>query len=109
MRTARAEPYPQVNALRSRYFQLCVHLLKLAKQPRRTSRSWFGTVSHQRIEIARSLEDSPSLKAKREALFAAAYADARRQAAVETGLEIEIFPTEPPFAIDQAETEGWLP
>lgn len=99
----------QVSELRSRYTVLCLHLLKKIVQPERDSRSWTATIVEQRLEIERHLVDNPGLKPKRLGLFAQAYRDARKLAAAETGIEIRLFPEEPNFTIDEAESEEYWP
>lgn len=99
----------EISELRSRYRLLLQHLLKQMVQPARSSRSWRTTILNQRIEIARHIEDNPSLKAKAAGLFAEAYADARKLAASETGLAIDLFPAEVPFTRDQALDQSWHP
>ncbi|WP_158809454.1 DUF29 domain-containing protein [Beijerinckia sp. L45] len=92
----------EVSELRSRYRVLLQHLLKQIYQPEKSSRSWTTTILNQRIEIAQHMEENPSLKAKADTIFLKAYADARKLAASETGLDIGIFPATPPFTRDQA-------
>lgn len=99
----------ELNALRSRYAVLSLHLLKTAMQPENDGRSWKLTIVEQRIQIGRLLADNPGLKPKRQQLFEEGYGDARKLAIVETGLTAETFPKSPPFTVDQAEDERWRP
>ena len=78
-------------------------------QPEKSSRSWQTTILNQRIEIARHFQDNLSLKAKADDAFAEAYADARKLAASETGLHLDMFPVAPPFTREQAVDQSWLP
>lgn len=99
----------QVAELRSRYTILCLHLVKIIVQPERHSRSCTTTIVGQRLEITDHLDENPGLVPRRAELFAKAYATARKLAAAETGLELRLFPAEPPFTIDQAESEDFWP
>ena len=99
----------QINALRSRYAILTLHLLKLIVQPRLGGRSWRLTIAEQRIQVARLLADSPGLKSKRQALFDEGYEDGRKLCAAETGLSLSAIPISPPFTVEQAEDEAWRP
>src|SRR5271170_5375127 len=74
----------------SRLVVLLSHLLKWANQPDRRSGSWRGTILEQQREL-RQLLESGTLRSHAAAVFADAYADARKQAAAETGLPRAIF------------------
>jgi hypothetical protein len=95
--------------LESAYRLICMHLLKMIHQPQSASRSWLNTVVRERNNVESILDASPSLKAQRPELFAKAYRQARKEAAVETGLRLAIFPDEPPFTLEQAEQDSFLP
>jgi Domain of unknown function DUF29 len=95
--------------LRSRYIVLIAHLLKWAYQPDRRSRSWTNTIANQRADIANHLQRNPDLKSMEEASFLGAYSNARREASSETDLDLDVFPTAPPFTKEQAKNEDWLP
>src|SRR5216684_5566686 len=77
----------------SRLVTLLTHLLKWEHQPDRRSGSWQGTILEQRREL-RKLLDSGTLHNYAVSVLTEAYADARRQAAAETGLSRTTFPTE---------------
>jgi hypothetical protein len=77
----------------SRLVALLSHLLKWECQPDRRSGSWRGTILEQQREL-RQLLESGTLRAHATAVFAEAYADARKQAAAETGLARTAFPEE---------------
>ena len=96
-------------ALKSAYRLVALHLLKLTAQKERASRSWLGTIARERNTIASLLHDNPSLKPKRDELFAAAYRDARKEAKAETGLPLLAFPAAPPFTLAEIEDEAYLP
>lgn len=75
----------------SRLVVLLSHLLKWRFQPERRSGSWRGTIREQRREL-RQLLDSGTLRRHAEAVLPEAYAEARRQAADETELSLDVFP-----------------
>lgn len=95
--------------LESAYRLVALHLLTLIVQKERATRSWLGTIARERNNAARCLRENPSLRPKRDELFAAAYRDARKEAQAKTGLPLSSFPPEPPFSLDQAEDEAFFP
>lgn len=97
------------NALKSRLTVLLLHLLKYQYQPSHPSNSWLCTINEQRRRINFVLEDSPSLKSYLVDVFDKCYTVARRDAASETGLAIEIFPSESSFTIEDTLNSDWLP
>jgi hypothetical protein len=99
----------EASELESRYFRLLTHLLKWRYQPDQRSASWRGTIGEQRLRLARLLRQNPGLKPLRDALFAEAYEDARKLAALETGLSVESFPEASPFPLDDATDEHFWP
>lgn len=85
----------------SRLVVLLSHLLKWKYQPDQRSRSWRGTVLEQQREL-RQLLESGTLRNHALAVFADASADARKQAAAETGLARTAFPQECGWDLDSA-------
>ncbi len=83
-------------ALESAYRLICLHQLKRMVQPDWASRSWTNTIIRERLHAARVLRDNPGLKPRRQELFENAYADARKEAAGETGLSPNMIPEAPP-------------
>ena len=83
----------------SRLAVLLTHILKWRRQPDRRSTSWAKTILEQRSEL-RQIFESGTLRNHAEAVLTKAYADARRRAAVETGLPLNIFPIEDARGID---------
>lgn len=77
----------------SRLTTLFIHLLKRVHQPDRRSGSWERTILEQRREL-RALLESGTLHNHAVAILAMSYADARKEAAAETGLPRDTFPTE---------------
>ena len=88
---------------------ILMHLLKYKFQPEKRSRSWLVTLREHRIRSAEILADSPSLQNYLNNQFELCYAQARREAADETGLEIERFPIESPFTVSQCLDENFRP
>lgn len=80
---------------------LLAHLLKWEHQPERRSGSWLGTTLEQQREL-RQLLESGTLRNHAADVFAEAYADARKQAAAETGLARSTFAEECPWDLDGA-------
>ena len=93
----------------SRLRILIAHLLKWRYQPDHVTRSWQLTIANQRNELSDHIASNPGLKNKLSDCWIKAYAYARRDAALETLLELDVFPLEPPFSYDQAVDEKWFP
>ncbi len=83
--------------LKHRLRILLAHLLKWQHRPRRRSRSWLATIADQRDQIADLLEENPSLRRKLEPAARAAYPQACKRAAIETGLPRATFPGDLPY------------
>jgi hypothetical protein len=96
-------------ALQSNLQIVLMHLLKYKYQPQKRSNSWRFTIIEHRDRLSMALEDSPSLRSYLAEIFEQCYAKARKKAAVETGLNIEIFSLHSPFTIDQALDLEYLP
>lgn len=99
----------QASELDSRYTQLLAHLLKWMYQPGRRSKSWRRTIDQQRIRIDKLLRQNPGLKSGQAGIFGEAYADARKFAASETGLDRSLFPPTSPWTVAQAMDEDFWP
>jgi hypothetical protein len=84
----------------SRLVVLLTHLLKWEHQPDRRTGSWRGTIREQRREL-RQLLESGTLRNHAEAVLAEAYAEARRQAADETELAVDVFPAENAWGLEE--------
>ena len=97
------------NEIESRLAIILLHLLKMVHQPSHRTRSWQVTVGTQRLDIKRVIRRNPSLGAYSAKCLADAYADARKLASLETGLEAATFPETCPFTVEQALDEDWLP
>ena len=96
-------------ALRSSLRLIILHLLKLAHQPERASRSWRSTIVRERNNAERRLAENPSLKAKLPMLFAEAYEDGRREAIAETGIAAAMFPEQPEITLEQVRDQEFWP
>lgn len=96
-------------ALQSNLQVVLMHLLKYKYQPEKRSKSWRFTLLEHRDRIEALLEDSPSLRTYLSEIFARCYAKARKKAAVETELDIEIFPLSSPFTIEETLDSDYLP
>ena len=96
-------------ALQSNLQVVLMHLLKYQYQSQKRSNSWRFTLIEHRDRLNVALEDSPSLKPYLGEIFEQCYAKARKKAAVETGLNIDIFPVQCPFTIDQTLDLDYLP
>jgi len=88
---------------------LMAHLLKWQFQPSRRGKSWQLTITGQRLDVEQVLEQNPSLRPRLPEFFAKAYKSAVVRAAKETGLDLEQFPREPAFTVDQALDDGYWP
>lgn len=79
--------------LANRMAVLLAHLLKWQHQPERRGSSWARTIKAQRERIASRIERTPSLQAclNDPGWWLGAWDDAPRDAAKDTGLEMEIF------------------
>lgn len=95
--------------IESRLGVLILHLLKWRYQPGRRTPSWEVTIRHQRSRIAKVVDYRPSLKHHAATEFVDAYDGARLRAALETGLDLVLFPAAPPFTVEQALDPDFLP
>lgn len=78
-----------------------LHLLKIKYQPNLHTRSWDISIQCSINDAQDVLEENPSLKHKLEEIFFHSYRKCRRKAAVETGLEIQTFPEECPWSMQE--------
>ena len=91
-------------AFRSAMIVLLQHMLKVAMQPEKVTRSWLLTINVQRRDIGFLIEDEPEMRQYMPDLYAQAYPAARADAAIETGIEINRFPTDNPWTMADALT-----
>jgi hypothetical protein len=95
--------------LTARLRVLFCHLLKWMFQPERQSRSWSLTIANQRDELARHLAKNPGLKSKLSLEAEHAYTLARRDAAIETDVDLETYPIAMPFTVDEGLNHEFWP
>jgi hypothetical protein len=88
---------------------LLMHLLKWQVQVNIRSPGWLGTIREQRRRIRKLLRESPSLRPVVIELIPEAYAEAREDAALETGLAETTFPGTCPFTPEEILSEDFLP
>lgn len=90
--------------IESRLGLLIVHLLKLMyceELRERNARQWLLTIREQRRSIPKRLKRSPSLRPLLREEFTTVYGEAREDAAVEAEVDIDRFPVDPPFTLEQ--------
>ncbi|QQS55449.1 MAG: DUF29 domain-containing protein [Candidatus Competibacteraceae bacterium] len=94
------------HALRSYLHNILIHLLKWRYQPERRGITWRLSIKNGRHQVDILVEDSPSLQRKIPDLMAKEYAQARENAALETGLPLATFPELCPFTVEQITGDG---
>lgn len=88
---------------------ILMHLLKYKYQQDKLSNSWLYTIFEHRERIRESLQDSPSLSPYLAEILELCYNKTRKEASLETGLSINIFPIQCPFTLDNILDEDYLP
>jgi hypothetical protein len=96
-------------ALESNLVVVLMHLLKYKYQPEKLTNSCLSTIFEHRRRLKKNLQDSPSLKNYLFDIFTESYQDGWKQAAIETGLFLGIFPEDCPFTIDECLDVDFLP
>jgi len=96
-------------AIKNNLIVLLTHLLEHQFQPTQRSSGWRGSILEQRRRLRDDFEESPSLRPHAAEVFARAYADAREQASVETGLPLRSFPNSSPYTLEQTLDPKFLP
>jgi len=96
-------------ALKSHLAILIEHLLKWELQKDRRSNSWKSSIANARDAVSELLEETPSLERELEDAATKAFSRARRTVAAETGIKIELLPSQLPYAVDQLLDEKFLP
>lgn len=99
----------QKQSLKSNLRIVLMHLLKYKYQSSKRSNSWKSTIREHRTRLEDDLMDSPSLKRYFDEVFHECYQKARKLAADETELPLDIFPTESPFSPEEALNADYLP
>jgi hypothetical protein len=87
----------------ARLARLMAHMLKIRYQPQQRTRSWDTTIDVQRDNLRDVLDDNPSFAATAALTESVrrAYRRARLYAAQETHLDLDTFPKECPFTLDE--------
>ena len=80
---------------------LLLHLLKYRYQQEKRSKSWRSSIREHRQRLHRAFKESPSLKRYFESIIDESYEDARGLASDETGLNIDKFPEQCSFSIEE--------
>lgn len=95
--------------LRNRLGVLLGHLLKWRYQPEARSKSWFYTIKEQRQEIARHLQENPSLKPYLSEAIEIGYEKGLNLVGKETPLDPKHLPQICPFSEAEIfeEPVGW--
>ena len=88
----------QYDKLESALRLILLHLLKWDHQPERRSRSWHLSVRVHRKHVLKVLRKNPGLKSVADEAVIEAYDIARTEAAAQTLLEEESFPSDCPYS-----------
>ena len=88
-------------ALESHLAILLAHLLKIKYQPGKHTRSWDLSIEESRYQVRKNLRRNPSLKRLLPEFYIDAYQTSRREAAYETGIELNVFPEKCPWTIKE--------
>ncbi|NJL88595.1 MAG: DUF29 domain-containing protein [Coleofasciculaceae cyanobacterium SM2_1_6] len=97
------------SALRNNLIVVLLHLLKWKYQPKKRTNSWKFSIREHRRRLEEDFEDSPSLQNYYREVFTKCYANARKLAADETGLALDIFPVESPLSPEEVLDAEFLP
>lgn len=88
-------------ALFSYLARILQHLLKCEYQPEKHTRSWDISIRTYRSQVKRILKNNPSYKRLLNESLKDSYDSGRVEAQKETGLDIDIFPEECPWTIEE--------
>src|SRR5262249_38330133 len=88
----------QFSKLESAIRVLMMHMLKWDHQPQLWGRSWWASISEQRLRLNDILEDNPGLRPRIEEAIPGAYRRARLRAIKETELAEDTFPETCPYS-----------
>lgn len=89
------------HTLRGHLRILLMHLLKYTFQPELRSRSWSCSIAEARDQIEAVLDENHSLIKTLPEILGKTYTFATRKASRETGMDIEAFPKECPWTIEE--------
>ena len=87
----------QFNKLESALRVLLLHMLKWDHQPDRRSRSWWASITEQRLKLGDVLADNPGLRPRIDEAITRAYRRARLRAIKATDVEESRFPETCPY------------
>jgi Domain of unknown function DUF29 len=96
-------------ALLSNARVILMHLLKYQYQSEKFSNSWLSSIREHRTRLQDAFKGSPSLRGSFQETFDECYQNARKQAADETALSLDVFPQQSPFTPDECLNEDFLP
>jgi hypothetical protein len=101
----------QLREVENRLIKLMMHLLKWQYQPekRQTGRSWYLTITHQRVRLVRALERTPTLRARLPEIIRDVYPSVVKLAAAETQLPRTTFPAQSPYSPAQILDDEFFP
>lgn len=88
----------QFSKLESAIRVLMMHMLKWDHRPQLWGRSWWASISEQRLRLNDILEDNPGLRPRIEEAITRAYRRARLRAIKETELDEDTFPETCPYS-----------
>lgn len=97
------------DALESNLMRVLQHLLKWKYQPQKRSNSWKASITEHSLRLNKAFKKSPSLRRYFEEVFDECYQDARLITAQETGIALEVFPANCPFATTDILNPQYLP
>ena len=97
------------HSLESNLIVVLMHLLKYKYQPQKRSRSWLSSIFEHRRRLIKAFKTSPSLKRYYQEVFDECYKYAVKQASIETGLSLNIFPNTSPFTTEETLDFDFLP
>ena len=80
---------------------ILMHMLKWDKQPEERSNSWRRSINAGRKRVYAELNSSPSFRRRLPEAVAFVYRFARKDAAEETGVFLQLFPVECPYSWDE--------
>jgi hypothetical protein len=100
--------------LKAHLKKLLSHLLKWRFQPeelRRRQHSWRKSINEAREDISDMIGDMPSLGGQRMTaeFLPVAYARAREDASIDSGLKIDVFPEQCPWTFEEIIRPDFLP
>ena len=88
-------------SLKSQIVRLLMHMLKIEYQSSKHSKSWDKSIGNARVEIEDIILENPSLKRELKDVLKESYAQARKKASIETGIELKTFPEKCPWTLKQ--------